>query len=106
MLPELTSPTGEFLKISESLSISVVLIPTGFLGSYLGAELMHRLPMGVIKKLFAILLILAAAKMASSALADSMADSRPETIQSQTTEVEDSSITQPQSVAELKEMPE
>ena len=88
MLPELTSPNGDVLKISESLSIAAALIPTGFLGSYLGAELMHRLPMGVIKKLFALLLILAAAKMASSALSDSMAGSQPEATQTQTTNLD------------------
>ena len=53
------------------------MIPTGFLGSYLGAELMHRLPMGAIKKLFALLLIVAAIKMAGSAISESMAESTP-----------------------------
>ena len=76
-LPELTAPDGDPLRISESLSIAAAMIPTGFLGSYLGAELMHRLPMGAIKKLFALLLIVAAIKMAGSAISESMAESTP-----------------------------
>ncbi|MEE2681656.1 MAG: sulfite exporter TauE/SafE family protein [Planctomycetota bacterium] len=72
MLPELTAPNGDPLRISESLSIAAALIPTGFLGSYIGAGLMHRLPMEMIKKLFALLLIVAAVKMAGSAISESV----------------------------------
>ena len=71
MLPDLMSPSGEPLKISDSLIISAAMIPTAFVGSYFGAELMHRLPMQTIKKAFALLVIAAAVKMGWSALSDS-----------------------------------
>ena len=66
-LPELMAPDGTPLRIAESLGLAAAMIPTAFLGSYVGAGLMHRLPMGLIKKVFALLILLAAARMASSA---------------------------------------
>ena len=72
MLPDLVSPAGDPLRISDSLIMAAAMTPTAFIGSYLGAELMHRMPMELIKKAFAILVIAAAVKMGWSAISDSM----------------------------------
>ena len=83
MLPDLVSPSGDPLKISDSLIMAAAMIPTAFVGSYYGAELMHRMPMGAIKKAFALLVIAAAVKMGWSALSDSLA--APESASAQST---------------------
>ena len=84
MLPDLVSPLGEPLKISDSLIIAGAMIPTAFVGSYFGADLMHRMPMGLIKKAFALLVIAAAVKMGWSALSDSLTTQESKTAQSTT----------------------
>ena len=66
-LPGLLAPDGTPLRIVESLGLAAAMVPTAFVGSYVGAGLMHRMPMGLIKKVFALLILLAAARMASSA---------------------------------------
>ena len=66
-LPNLQAPDGTPLEISTSLVIAACLIPPAFVGSYLGASMMHRLPMEVIKRAFAVLLIVAAARMGYTA---------------------------------------
>ncbi len=66
-LPNLQAPDGTPLEISTSLVIAACLIPPAFIGSYIGASLMHRLPMKVIKRAFAVLLIVAAARMGYTA---------------------------------------
>jgi uncharacterized membrane protein YfcA len=66
-LPNLKAPDGSVLEISTSLMIAACLIPTAFVGSYMGASMMHRLPMKVIKRSFAVLLIIAAARMGYTA---------------------------------------
>jgi hypothetical protein len=66
-LPNLKAPDGNALEISTSLMIAACLIPTAFVGSYIGASMMHALPMKVIKRSFAVLLIIAAARMGYTA---------------------------------------
>ncbi|HAW96665.1 MAG TPA: hypothetical protein DCX60_10345 [Phycisphaerales bacterium] len=67
-LPNLKAPDGTPLEISNSLLIAACLIPTAFVGSYIGASMMHRLPMTVIKRVFALLLVIAAWRMGYTAL--------------------------------------
>ena len=66
-LPNLQAPDGTPLEISTSLAIAACLIPPAFVGSYMGASMMHRLPMKVIKRAFAVLLIVAATRMGYTA---------------------------------------
>jgi uncharacterized membrane protein YfcA len=63
-LPELMAPDGTPLQISDSLVIAATMVPTAFIGSYIGAGLNHRLPISSIKIVFGILVIVAAARMA------------------------------------------
>lgn len=63
-LPELTAPDGTPLEIGESILIATAMFPPAFVGSYLGAGLTHRLPVPSIKTIFAILVLVAAARMA------------------------------------------
>ena len=67
-LPNLQAPDGTPLEISTSLVIAACLIPPAFVGSYIGASMMHRLPMTVIKRVFALLLVIAAWRMGYTAL--------------------------------------
>ena len=67
-LPNLQAPDGTPLEISTSLVIAACLIPTAFVGSYIGASMMHRLPMPVIKRVFALLLVIAAWRMGYTAV--------------------------------------
>ena len=67
-LPNLQAPDGTPLEISTSLVIAACLIPPAFIGSYMGASMMHRLPMTVIKRVFALLLVIAAWRMGYTAL--------------------------------------
>ena len=67
-LPNLQAPDGSPLEISTSLVIAACLIPPAFVGSYIGASMMHRLPMTVIKRAFALLLVIAAWRMGYTAL--------------------------------------
>ena len=67
-LPNLQAPDGTPLEISTSLVIAACLIPPAFVGSYIGASLMHRLPMTVIKRVFALLLVIAAWRMGYTAV--------------------------------------
>ncbi len=76
-LPNLKAPDGSTLEISTSLMIAACLIPPAFIGSYLGASLMHHLPMKVIKRAFAVLLIIAAARMGSTAWTGLQQDHSP-----------------------------
>ena len=66
-LPNLQAPDGTPLQISTSLMIAACLIPPAFVGSFIGAGMMHRLPMKVIKRAFAVLLIVAATRMGYTA---------------------------------------
>jgi hypothetical protein len=67
-LPNLQAPDGTPLEISTSLVIAACLIPPAFVGSYIGASMMHRLPMTVIKRAFALLLVIAAWRMGYTAV--------------------------------------
>ena len=67
-LPNLQAPDGSPLEISTSLVIAACLIPPAFVGSYIGASMMHRLPMTVIKRAFALLLVIAAWRMGYTAV--------------------------------------
>ena len=63
-LPGLVAPDGSPLLVSESLLIAGAMVPPAFIGSFLGAGLNHRLPISSIKVVFAILVIVAAGRMA------------------------------------------
>ena len=63
-LSELLAPDGTHLQVSESLSIAAAMVPTAFIGSYLGAGMTHRLPIPTIKMVFGALVLVAAARMA------------------------------------------
>lgn len=82
-LPVLHAPDGQPLQISTSLLIAAGMIPTAFLGSFIGAGLTHRLPLKGIKLAFALLILIAGLRMVSTALTgDSMQESgEPETKQ-------------------------
>lgn len=67
-LPLLEAPDGQALQISTSLLIAAGMIPTAFIGSYLGAGIMHRIPIPWVKGAFAVLIIVAAIRMAAIAL--------------------------------------
>lgn len=54
---------GEPLRVAESLSIAACLIPTAIVGSWLGASLVHRMPMTSIRWAFVALLIFAGLRM-------------------------------------------
>lgn len=54
---------GQHLSAWSSLSIAAALIPTAILGSWLGATLVHRLPIGAIRIAFVLLLIFAGMRM-------------------------------------------
>ena len=69
-LPELQAPDGSALSIGQSLMIAAAMIPTAFIGSYLGASLTHKLPVRAIKVAFSILVLVAAARMAWTAFVD------------------------------------
>lgn len=77
-LPDLYAPDGSPLSIGESLTIAAAMIPTAFVGSYIGAGLTHRLPIRTIKLIFALLVLLAAARMAWAAVNDLEAGSSQE----------------------------
>ena len=91
-LPNLKAPDGSPLEISSSLMIAACLIPPAFVGSYIGAGMMHALPIKVIKRFFAVLLIVAAARMGYTAwvgiqqdqspTAESLSQPRPEAARS------------------------
>lgn len=66
-LPELKAPDGAALTIGESLMIAAAMIPTAFVGSYIGAGLTHKLPIRTIKLVFGLLVLIAAARMAYAA---------------------------------------
>ncbi len=63
-LPGLVAPDGTPLLVSESLIIAGAMVPTAFIGSFLGAGLNHRLPISSIKVVFGILVLIAAVRMA------------------------------------------
>jgi hypothetical protein len=88
-LPLLHAPDGRTLQISTSLLIAAALIPTAFLGSYIGAGLTHRLPLRGIKLAFALLILLAGIRMVYSA---TIAEASPETgqVEQMPAEIKDS----------------
>lgn len=55
--------SGEPLRVAESFSIAACLIPTAIIGSWLGASLVHRMPMVSIRWAFIALLIFAGFRM-------------------------------------------
>ena len=63
-LSELFAPDGSRLHVGESLTIAATMVPTAFIGSYLGAGMTHRLPIPTIKLVFGALVLVAAARMA------------------------------------------
>lgn len=67
-LPMLLAPDGTPLEVKTSLLIAAGLIPTAFIGSYMGAALTHSLPLKKIKLLFALLIVAAGARMTWSAI--------------------------------------
>jgi uncharacterized membrane protein YfcA len=66
-LPELTAPDGTALTIHASLVIAGGMIPTAFVGSFIGASMTHRIPIAWTKVIFVILILAAALKMGTSA---------------------------------------
>jgi len=52
-----------FLEWSDSLTLAGVLIPSAFLGGYLGAQLTHRLPREPVRVVFILMMVVAAWKM-------------------------------------------
>lgn len=66
-LPQLHAPDGSSLMIGQSMTIAAAMIPTAFVGSYLGAGLTHRLPIRTIKLVFGLLVLVAAVRMAWAA---------------------------------------
>jgi len=71
----LTASVGAAIKLStlgqhgftakQGLAIAIMLTPTAVLGGFLGARLTHRLPLVAVRVVFAVLLLLAAWRMAS-----------------------------------------
>lgn len=71
----ITATVGAVMKLStlhshgyratDALGIALLLAPTAVLGGYLGARLTHKLPLPAIRTVFAVLLLLAAWKMAT-----------------------------------------
>ncbi len=72
-LPELRAPDGTPLEIGQSLIIAGAMVPTAFIGSYIGAGLTHRLPIQSIKLVFAILVLFAAIRMGWMTTQESLA---------------------------------
>lgn len=56
-------PQGEPLRLEESLLLASLLAPTALVAAYLGAKLMYRLPLGVIRVALVLLIIVAALRM-------------------------------------------
>ncbi|MFM1823363.1 MAG: hypothetical protein RI967_1629 [Planctomycetota bacterium] len=67
-IPELTTPDGQPLTRGSVLVLAVLLGPPAMLGASLGASLVYRLPVRVIKTLLAAMLMVAALRMLSLAL--------------------------------------
>jgi uncharacterized membrane protein YfcA len=67
-IPELTTPGGQPLTHGSVLVLAVLLGPPAMLGASLGASLVYRLPVRVIKTLLAVMLMVAALRMLSLAL--------------------------------------
>jgi hypothetical protein len=71
----ITASVGAAIKLStlgshgfsawQGLAIALTLAPTAVLGGYLGAQLTHRLPLVAVRVVFAVLLLIAAWRMAS-----------------------------------------
>lgn len=54
---------GEPLRVTDSLLIAAYLIPTGIIGSWIGASLVHRLPVRTVRIAFIVLLLFAGLRM-------------------------------------------
>lgn len=62
-LSQLSGPDGTSLSPTESIGIAIAIVPTAILGSWIGARLLHRLPLAVIRGCFITLLIVAGFQM-------------------------------------------
>jgi hypothetical protein len=67
-IPELTTPSGQPLTHGSVLALAVLLGPPAMLGASLGASLVYRLPVRVIKTLLGAMLMVAALRMLSLAI--------------------------------------
>jgi uncharacterized membrane protein YfcA len=62
-LSQLSGPDGAALSATDSISIAMAIVPTAILGSWIGARLVHRLPLVVIRGCFITLLVFAGFQM-------------------------------------------
>ena len=62
-LSQLSGPDGAALSPTESIGIAMAIVPTAILGSWIGARLLHRLPLVVIRGCFITLLVVAGFQM-------------------------------------------
>ena len=62
-LSGLQGPDGATLSATESIGIALAIVPTAILGSWIGARLVHRLPLPVIRGCFITLLVVAGLRM-------------------------------------------
>ncbi|MBL9147123.1 MAG: sulfite exporter TauE/SafE family protein [Phycisphaerae bacterium] len=62
-LPALTAPDGSPLRISTSLTLAAALAPASLLGAVVGSRLTYRLPLGVVRLAFAVLIAIAGLRM-------------------------------------------
>ncbi|MDA0296510.1 MAG: sulfite exporter TauE/SafE family protein [Planctomycetota bacterium] len=62
-LSELSGPDGASLSATQSIGIALVIVPTAILGSWIGARLVHRLPLMTIRICFIALLLVAGFRM-------------------------------------------
>jgi uncharacterized membrane protein YfcA len=51
------------IAVTESLEIAVCVVPTAFIGGYIGGRLMHKLPQAVVRGLFIVILLAGAVKL-------------------------------------------
>ena len=62
-LSDLSGPDGASLSATQSLGIALTIVPTAILGSWIGARLVHQLPLMAIRICFITLLLVAGFRM-------------------------------------------